>query len=61
MRNPMAPPKRITIKDIAHSAGLSTAAVSQALRPRANSNIKLQQETIERVRRVAARRATRAV
>lgn len=50
----MAPPKRITIKDIAHSAGLSTAAVSQALRPRANSNIKLQQETIERVRRVAA-------
>jgi LacI family transcriptional regulator len=50
----MTPPKRITIKDIAHAAGLSTAAVSHALRPHPGSNIKLQQETIERVRRIAA-------
>ena len=46
--------RRITIKDIARAAGLSTAAVSQALRPHPHSNIKLQQETIERVRKVAA-------
>jgi LacI family transcriptional regulator len=49
----MAPLKRITIKDIARTAGLSTAAVSQALRPRADSNIKLQQETIDRIKKVA--------
>jgi DNA-binding LacI/PurR family transcriptional regulator len=45
--------KRATIKDIARLAGVSTAAVSQALRPSANSNIKLQEETIERVKSVA--------
>ena len=46
-------PKRATIKDIARVAGVSTATVSQALRPSANSNIKLQEETIERVKSVA--------
>lgn len=46
-------PRRVTIKDIARQAGLSTAAVSQALRPQANSNIKLQEETAERIRRIA--------
>lgn len=51
---PVSRIRRITIKDIASAAGLSTAAVSQALRPHPNSNIKLQQETIERVRKVAA-------
>ncbi|MCW1924737.1 LacI family transcriptional regulator [Luteolibacter arcticus] len=49
----MTPPRRATIKDIAKAAGLSTAAVSQALRPHPKSNIKLQQETIDRVKRVA--------
>lgn len=49
----MTPSRRSTIKDIAKAAGLSTAAVSQALRPHPNSNIKLQAETIERVKRVA--------
>ena len=34
-------------------ACVSTATVSQALRPSANSNIKLQEETIERVKSVA--------
>jgi LacI family transcriptional regulator len=50
----MIPSRRATIKDIALAAGLSTAAVSQALRPHPNSNIKLQAETIERVKRVAS-------
>ena len=45
--------RRTTIKDIARTAGLSTAAVSQALRPHPKSNIKLQAETIERVKKVA--------
>ena len=45
--------RRITIKDIARRAGLSTASVSQALRPHPNSNIKLLQETVDRVKRVA--------
>lgn len=49
----MENPKRATIKDIARIAGVSTASVSQALRPRASSNIKLQAETIERVKSVA--------
>jgi DNA-binding LacI/PurR family transcriptional regulator len=49
MRNP----RRITIKDIALAAGVSTAAVSQALRPQQTSNIKLQQSTIDRVKKVA--------
>ena len=49
----MTPSRRATIKDIAQAAGLSTAAVSQALRPHPKSNIKLPQETIERVKRVA--------
>ncbi|BCU77594.1 LacI family DNA-binding transcriptional regulator [Luteolibacter sp. LG18] len=43
----------MTIKDIAQSVGLSTAAVSQALRPHPNSNIKLQAETVERVKSAA--------
>ena len=46
--------RRSTIKDIAQAAGLSAAAVSQALRPHPNSTIKLQRETIERVKRVAS-------
>jgi LacI family transcriptional regulator len=50
----MTPSRRATIKDIAQAAGLSTAAVSQALRPHPRSNIKLQAETIERVKRVAS-------
>jgi LacI family transcriptional regulator len=50
----MTPSRRSTIKDIARAAGLSTAAVSQALRPHPKSNIKLQQETIERIKRVAS-------
>jgi DNA-binding LacI/PurR family transcriptional regulator len=50
----MTPSRRATIKDIAQAAGLSTAAVSQALRPHPKSNIKLQAETIERVKRVAS-------
>ena len=50
----MPPIRRITIKDIAQAAGLSTAAVSQSLRPHPHSNIKLQQETIDRVKKVAA-------
>ncbi len=45
--------RRTTIKDIARTAGLSTAAVSQALRPQPKSNIKLQAETIDRVRKIA--------
>lgn len=49
----MTPSRRATIKDIAHAAGLSTAAVSHALRPHPKSNIKLTADTIERVKRVA--------
>lgn len=50
----MSPRRSITIKDIARTAGLSTAAVSHALRPHPNSNIKLHQETIDRIKKVAA-------
>lgn len=50
---PVPSNRRLTIKDIARSAGLSTAAVSHALRPRADSNIKLSAETIEKIRKVA--------
>ncbi|MEY4242465.1 MAG: hypothetical protein RLZZ245_50 [Verrucomicrobiota bacterium] len=49
----MTQSRRTTIKDIARTAGLSIAAVSQALRPHPNSNIKLQAETVERVKKVA--------
>lgn len=49
----MSQNRRATIKDIAQAAGLSTASVSQALRPHPKSNIKLQAETIERIKRVA--------
>lgn len=53
-RDTMPTGPRITIRDIARETGLSTAAVSHALRPRPGSNIKLQQETIDRVRKTAA-------
>jgi LacI family transcriptional regulator len=46
-------PHRATIKDIAKAAGVSTAAVSQALRPQSKSNIKLLPETVERVKKAA--------
>lgn len=45
--------QNVTLKDIAKITGLSTASVSQALRPQPNSNIKLHQDTVERVRKVA--------
>ncbi|MEI7909745.1 MAG: LacI family DNA-binding transcriptional regulator [Verrucomicrobiota bacterium] len=51
----MTPTRRTTIKDIALAAGVSTAAVSHALRPRPDSNIKLQAGTVERVKAVAQR------
>lgn len=50
---PVPDSRRLTIKDIARAAGLSTAAVSHALRPRADSNIKLSADTIEKIRKVA--------
>ncbi len=49
----MSKNSRVTIKDIARVAGLSTAAVSQALRPHPGSNIKLNPDTVKRVRKVA--------
>ncbi len=42
--------RRVTIKDLADDLGLSVGAVSQALNPRDNINIKLKPETIARVR-----------
>ena len=45
---------RTTIRDIARHTGLSTAAVSHALRPRKDSNIKLHEDTVHRVRKAAA-------
>ena len=47
--------KRTTIKDVAEAAGMSTASVSQALRPRKNSNIKLQEKKIQLIRETAKR------
>jgi LacI family transcriptional regulator len=47
--------KRATIKDVAAAAGVSTASVSQALRPRKDSNIKLQEKKIELIRETAKR------
>ncbi|MEM9157721.1 MAG: LacI family DNA-binding transcriptional regulator [Verrucomicrobiota bacterium] len=47
--------KRATIKDIALEAGLSTASISQALRPRLGSNIKLPEETVKRIKEIAER------
>ncbi len=49
----MPPARRITIKDIARNVGLSTATVSQALRPQPKSNIKLPPETVDRVKAAA--------
>ncbi len=42
-----------TIKDIAAEIGVSVATVSQALRPNPNSNIKLPERTINRVKEAA--------
>ncbi len=42
--------RRVTIKDLAEDLGLSVGAISQALNPRDNINIKLKPETIARVR-----------
>lgn len=50
----MTTPKRApTIKDIALAVGVSTATVSQALRPNPGSNIKLPAETVRRVQATA--------
>lgn len=49
----MKPGKRVTIKDVASEAGLSVAAVSQALRPRSASTIKVSDGTRARVAAVA--------
>ncbi|MCC5805427.1 MAG: LacI family DNA-binding transcriptional regulator [Opitutales bacterium] len=49
----MEPRKRVTIKDVAREAGLSVAAVSQALRPTERSTVKVSEATRERVVAVA--------
>lgn len=49
----MKNPKRATIKDVAEAAGVSIASVSQALRPRDNSNIKLQENKIQLIKETA--------
>ena len=51
----MSTKKRATMKDVAAAAGVSTASVSQALRPREGSNIKLQDKKIELIRETARR------
>lgn len=53
VRPKMPPSRRITIKDIARTVGLSTATVSQALRPQPKSNIKLPPDTVARVKAAA--------
>jgi DNA-binding LacI/PurR family transcriptional regulator len=45
--------RRATIKDVAEAAGVSIASVSQALRPRKDSNIKLQENKIELIKEAA--------
>lgn len=45
--------RRVTIKNLAEDLGLSVGAVSQALNPRENINIKLKPETVARVRAYA--------
>jgi LacI family transcriptional regulator len=47
--------KRVTIKDVAREAGLSLAAVSQALRPTEGSTAKVSEDTRKRVAEVARR------
>ncbi len=56
----MAIKTRATIKDIAKIANVSTATVSQALRPREGSNIKLPPETVEKVKAAAKKLNYRA-
>lgn len=50
----IAAKRATTIKDLALALGVSTATVSQALRPNPRSNIKLPEETVARVRAAAA-------
>lgn len=55
MPSPNSSPKRPTLKDIAMSAGVSTASVSHALNPRQNSNINLPEETVKKIKEIADR------
>jgi LacI family transcriptional regulator len=47
--------RQATMKDVAEAAGVSTAAVSHALRPREGSNIKLQESKIQLIKEHAER------